>query len=249
MIKDRPINFGSYSLFSTIKSLILIGLLLFVLKECHNQKISKEEQVNLNIASRDTIQYYKNKAGEEFAKRMVVETRETNTFLSFQTQDTLLRELQAEVRRNRRILRKKGSSSIIKTETKIDTAGITSIAIDTITHSPIYSSSVSNKWFDIRSVATKDSTSYSLNTFNKLKYTIGIEKTGFLGLGKGKPYAIANDENPYSSIKDMRTYQVTIPDKRFGISGYAGYGATIYKQQVIVGPQFGIGGTYTFIKF
>ena len=246
MIEDRPINFGSYSLFSTLKSIFLIGLLLWV---WNRGRLDKKELTTINIASNDSLQIYKNKAGEEFAKRMVIETRETKTFLRFQTQDTLLRELQAEVRRNRHILKKRGSSSIIKTETQIDTAGTTSVKIDTITDSPIYTSSVSNKWFNIRSVATKDSTSYSLNTFNKLKYTIGVEKTGFLGLGKGKPYSIANDENPYSSIKDMRSYQVTIPDKRFGISGYVGYGGTIYEQKVIVGPQFGVGGTYTFIKF
>lgn len=243
--KHIPIKIDtSISLFRLIERGVLIILLLFMWNMYKTKNLKLHETENLIIASQDSIKVWKDKDGKNMAKIAVLETTSSKALLQLETTDKTINKLKSLVKSNRRLLKKQGSASIIKAETDITTSTNT-IVEENGTQFPTYKGNVENPWYKINSVATKDSTSYKLKVFSSLNLTIGQEEQGFLK--KKKPYAIANDDNPYTNIKDMRTYQVSLPKpKKLGFGGYAGYGATIHNSQVLTGFQIGGGVIYKF---
>ena len=79
MIKDKQLNFGSYSLFSTLKSVALIVALIIMAKMYFGERDSRIEQQTLIEASADELKTWKNKDGENLAKIQVLETRNEKT--------------------------------------------------------------------------------------------------------------------------------------------------------------------------
>lgn len=247
-MKDRQINFGSYSLFSTLKSLALLVAFFIMLKMYLGERESRIEQETLIEASTDELQKWKNKDGENLAKIQVLETRNQKTFLAFKSQDSTIQELQALVKQNRKLFRdSKGAAGIIKSETKIDTIAPTLVSQDSLNGSPIYSSFIKDKWFTANSIATKDSTQLSLNTFHNISLVMGSEGQGFLK--KRKSFATAKDANPYSNIKDMRIYNVIDDPKHFVVGPYIGGGLTKVGSGIKTGWQVGFGVTYKLFEF
>tara|TARA_R110000851_G_scaffold97156_4_gene210696 strand:+ start:310 stop:1053 length:744 start_codon:yes stop_codon:yes gene_type:complete len=247
MIKDKQLNFGSYSLFSTLKSVALIVALIIMAKMYFGERDSRIEQQTLIEASADELKTWKNKDGENLAKIQVLETRNEKTFLAFKSQDSTIQQLQKLVRSNRSLFKNsRGTAGIIKSETKIDTIAPTTVTKDT-ENNPIYTAFIKDKWYNINSVATKDSTRVKLNTFHNISLVMGSEGKGFLK--KKKSFATAKDDNPYSNIKDMRIYNVTEDIKHFVIGPYAGFGATIAGPDIKIGWQIGFGVTYKLFEF
>ena len=249
MIKDKQIQINtSFSLFRLIERLILIGIVIFLWNLYSGEKDALKEKENLIEAANAKLETWVDKDGRNMAKIAVLETANTKTLLSLESTNETINDLQTLVKRNGRLLKKQGSASVIKAETKIDTFANTIVTVDT-NNSPIYTASLTNPWYSIKSVASKDTTKYELSTFSKLNLTIGRERQGLFK--KSKPYAMANDENPYTNIKDMRVYQVSLPKtKRLGMSIYGGYGATYIPQalpgnKLQSGWQLGVGTSYT----
>jgi hypothetical protein len=248
MIKDKKINFGSYSLFSTLKSLILIFALLFLLKMYFEERGSRIEQQTLIEASADELKTWKNKNGENLAKIQVLETRNEKTFLGFKTKDSTIQELQALVKRNRKLFKNdKGSASIIKSETNIDETRATVVSKDSVSEAPIYKSQTKNYWYSVDVIAKEDSTNVKLKTFHSISLVMGSEGQGFLK--KRKTFATAKDNNPFSDIKDMRIYNITENKKSFAVGPYAGLGISGSKGVVRTGWQVGFGVTYKLFEF
>lgn len=250
-IKDKqiPIKIDtSFSLFRILERIIVIIVIIFLWNKYSIKQIELQEQKNLIKSTTDSLKTWKDKDGKNMAKISVLETTNTKTLLEFNTANKIINELKSLVKTNRNLLKKQGSASIIKSETIIDTTTLTTVQIDSISKSPIYKSSVKNKWYSIKSRATKDSTNYKLITFSNLNLTIGREKQGLFK--KNKPFAIANDDNPYTNIKNMRTYQVTLPKpKRISFGVYGGYGVGLTNQEVSTNWQIGIGFNYNLIQF
>jgi len=96
-------------------------------------------------------------------------------------------------------------------------------------------------------VTKKDSTQLTLKYREEVDLLIGEEKTGFLGLGKSKPFARITFKNPYSEVKDMKVYQTSLPkQKRFGIGPTISYGVgSGFEPQVFIG----IGVNWNLIRF
>lgn len=246
-MKDRQINLGSYSLFSTLKSIALLVAFFIMLKMYLGERNSRIEQEVLIEASTDELKVWKDKDGQNLAKIQVLETRNEKTFLAFKSQDSTIQELQSLVKQNRRLFKdSKGAAGIIKTETVIDTTTATVVSQDN-QNNPIYSSTISDKWFKAETTATKDSTQLKLNTFHNIKLVMGSEYQGLFK--KRKSFATASDENPYSNIKDMRIYNVTEDTKRFSIGPYIGAGAVLIDNEVKAGWQVGFGVSYKLIEF
>jgi len=95
--------------------------------------------------------------------------------------------------------------------------------------------------------ASKDSTKVNVKFKEQIDVVIGTEKTGFLGLGKGKSFAEVTLHNPFNTVSTLRAYSTKpAPIKKFGIGPVAAYG---------VGPGFvpgvfiGIGVNWNIIKF
>lgn len=246
--KDKQIKVKidtSFSLFKIIERVLVIASIIFIWSLYSNKKAQFKQSQNLITAAQDSLIVWKSKDGKNLAKIAVLETENSQTLQKLESQDTTINELKQLVKRNKKRLKKQGSASIIKSETDINSTTITQVESGEDLKFPIYKGQIQNPWYRISSIATKDSTSYKIKVFSNLNLTIGLESQGLFK--KKKPFAIANDENPNTNIKDMRTYQVALPKRRkLGFGGYVGYGATISGGQILVGPQIGGGLNYTF---
>lgn len=244
-MKDKQVNFGTYSLFSTLKSFALIVAFFIMLKMYFGERSSRVEQETLYEASTNELQKWKNKNGESLAKIQVLETRNHETFLSFKSQDSTIKELQKLVKDNKRLFKSsKGSASIIKSETNIDVGAVTRVSQDSSKGKLIYTSEANNKWYKIKTVATEDSTQIAVSTFHTMSLVMGSESQGLFK--KRKTFAIAKDDNPYSNIKDMKIYNVTKREKNFVVGPYLGLGVGGTQG---IGWQVGFGVTYKLIEF
>jgi hypothetical protein len=200
----------------------------------------------------DSIKQYKTKEGLNATRIKVFESSEAEYFMDLVSKDSTIIKLQKLVKENEKYISKQGSVAIINTQAHAEVTVPTKITNDPLIPEkekyPIYESNFNLKgWVWGNSIATKDSTSYKLNYREELSVIIGREKTGFLGLGKGVPYADVTLYNPYSEVKDMRVYQTKLPkEKKFGIGPNASYGiGNEFKTQW----YFGIGVNYNLFEF
>lgn len=228
-------------------AMILALFAILLMQECENNA-QLAEQDNLYKVSQDSIKIWKDKDGLSNAERSVFETEKTETFLKMRSQDEMIINLQTLVEKNKSKLKSQGIAGIITTEgtAKIEVA---TESIDTSkyvlkgdTKFPIYNSSFKlqgeGKSFSKRGWVFGNTTARVDSTFVNLKYrdsmsvVVGREKKGFLGLGRGTPYADIKLYNPYSEVKDMRIYQTSLPRRK----------------NFSVGPGFiyGIGANFTF---
>jgi hypothetical protein len=250
MVKDKQVslNLGTYSLFSTLKTVALIVALLIMVKMYFGERDLRIEQELLIEVSTDELETWKNKDGENVAKIQVLETQSRETFLAFKSQDSTIQELQQLVKDNKRLFKNaQGSASIVKSETNIDVEAVTQVTQDSITGSPVYTSDTKTKWYEINTVASEDTTKIKLKTVHSLSLVMGSESQGLSK--KRKTYAIAKDDNPYSDIKDMRIYNVTENKKSFVVGPYAGLGVSGSGGVVRTGWQIGFGVTYKLLEF
>jgi hypothetical protein len=192
---------------------IIFSVIIIVLWSMYSLKNKDyKEQSNLIEASFDTIKKWKGKNGQYYAKIQVLETRNSKDFLDLKSKDSTIIKLQGIVKENRRLLKKQGSVSVINSETKVKDSTKTTVIRDTVTKSDVYTSNITKKWYEIKTVARKDSTFHEFKTFSKLSLTIGLESQGLFK--KPIPYGVANDENPFTDIKEMRIYQVSFPKRK-----------------------------------
>lgn len=248
MIKDRQVNLGSYSLFSTLKSIALIVALIIMAKMYFGERDLRIEQELLVEASTDELKVWKNKNGENVAKIQVLETQKAATFLAFKSQDSTIQELQRLVKTNASLFKKaNGAAGIIKSETNLDVEAVTEVSQDSITGSPVYTSNMKTKWYELNTVASEDTTKVKLKTIHSLSLVMGSESQGLFK--KRKTYATAKDANPFSDIKDMRIYNVTQDRKHFVFGPYAGFGATKTGTDIKAGWTVGVGVTYKLFEF
>lgn len=230
------------------KRIFLLGLItllvIFFYKYAHYQdKIKSLDDLNTTLKSDLVI--YKTKDDLNAAKIRAFESSEAKYFTNLATKDSTILKLQKLVEKNKKYISKQGSISIINTQAHTEVTVPTKIINDPLIPEkekyPIYSSSFNQKgWIWGSSIATKDSTSYKITYREELSVIAGREKHGFLGLGKSTPFADVTLYNPYSEVKELRTYQTKLPNiKRFGIGPTVSYGiGNDFKSQVFVG--FGV---------
>ena len=195
-----------------IERVVFIAIIIVLWSLYSFKNKDYKEQNNLIEASFDSIEKWKGSSGLHYAKIKVLETRNSKDFLKLKSRDSTINMLQEIVKKNKKLLKKQGSVSIINSETSVKDSAKTIVIRDTITKSDIYTSNIVKKWYEIYTVANKDSTFHKFKTFNQLTLTVGLEKQGLFK--KPIPYAIANDKNPFTNIKDMRVYQVTLPKRK-----------------------------------
>lgn len=222
-------------------TLIAIGL---VLRGCEQEKKLVETNKLLVDANSELV-VWKDAEGKSSAKITAMETEKAKDFLRLQSKDVDILQLQSLVRDYKSKLNKGGSISIIKTEANIDTTISTVVTIDTTQTvkegdcpSPTYSSTFNlDNWVTGSTVATKDSTRVKVKFREQLDVIIGRDKTGFLGLGKGTPFAQVNLHNPYNEVTQIKTYSVKEPPTKYwhvGIGVFYGVGNS-FEPQVILG--------------
>lgn len=225
------------------KWFIAIGIILILTWLLYQKNNQYQELEGLVQTTTEELQLSKNERGELVAKIGSFETQRTKDFVNFATRDSLTLELQKEVKEMSKYLKKQGSVTQVNTEGNIETSTETEVEV-TPEGDPIYKSKFNlDGWVFGNSVATKDSTYYNISYKDKYSIVIGIEPTGFLGLGKGKPFGQVTSSNPYNTVKTLKTYQVGIPKtKRWSVGPSAGlqYYESSFKPYVGVGITFGL---------
>lgn len=243
-IADKKINVNySFSLFSLLRRGLGIIIIIVLATLLFNSNSRVDELLHNESVLSDSLKLERNEKGELVAKISAYKTQRTEDFIKFATKDSLTKELQKEVRSMKRYLKKQGSVTKFSTQTDIEASSKTEVS-GTIDF-PVYKSRFNlDNWIIGSTKATKDSTYVDFKVNNDYSLTIGIEPTGFLGLGKGKPFGQVTNKNPYSTVKTMRTYNVGLPrDKKWGLGVYGGYDPITGKPTILVG------GGYNFIKF
>lgn len=226
---------------------VLIGILSFIiLLSLYFWKgtVDKYEELQgLNTVLVDSLKISRNEKGELVAKISAFETQRTQDFLRYETTDSLTRELQKEVKEMRKYLKRNGSVTKFNTDTKVDTVFVTEVT-EVPGKYPIYSSKFNlDNWVYGNISASKDSTKLKVSIKNDYSVVVGREPTGFLGLGKGKSFVQVTNRNPYSSIKELKTYNVSVPrPKRFGLGPYVGV-------DILGRPSVGVSVNYDLIQW
>lgn len=220
----------------------IILLLIFALGKVQAEKNYREAQRQLN----DSLSYYKDKTGRDHARISVIDALGIEDLLHLETKDTTILKLQKLVSEYKPNIVKGGSATILKTVTKYDTVFIRER--DTIYKTLEIMDSVSNKWISAKFGFSGNKTLFSLKIINDYSVIIGSHKTGFF---KPKKFFIdVVDNNPYSKVKSLRTYQrVSNVKSKFGIGPFLGYGIGFSGGRFVTAPTIGIGVTYSLISF
>jgi len=122
----------------------------------------------------------------------------------------------------------------MRTVTRIET--VNTVIRDTV---PIYNSS----WQDDWSFFEFDSTFFRYEIRDSLALVTHDKKYGFLNL-KTKYVTRAIAFNPNTTLLGLTSSEIIPRERRLSVGLYAGYGATVSRDVVRVGPQIGVGLNY-----
>lgn len=224
----------------------LLVILLFSYRACKSH-----EEVNEGyISGYNTLQKEKktwiDKEGHYNSKIETLTSDNIAFLLEGEHKDSTIQKLTRLVDKYKKDIKKQGSITIIHTEGEVEGSSIT--VVDTTKQEVKYTSDFNFKgWVWGSTIATKDSTHISFKYKDEFNIVVGEEKTGFLGLGKSKPYSLITSKSPYTTVKEQKTYQTTLPPpKKFGVGFIAGY---TLGPQFTIAPSVGVGVSYNFIRF
>ena len=211
------------------------------------QKLKERE--NLEEALNAKLDLWKDKDNINHAKIQVLETRNTKDFLALKSNDSTVKELQKVVKEFGKYLKKQGSATVVTTSTDVNTSSGTEVSFlpgDSIF--PIYKSKFNLQgWVVGNTTASKDSTNLILSIKNEYAVVIGREKQGLFK--PDKPFVEVINKNPYTQVKSLRTYEVSLPStKRWGIGPVGAIGIGLDKDPSL-GIFIGLGVQYSLIKF
>lgn len=224
--------------------LVILTILLFIFVKNYFSKSNQlSESKSLLLSLNSALEISKNKLGQEVAKREIIETYNTKMFTRMELQDSALKDLQKLVKDNRKLIKNSGSATILKGETNVDKSTVTNIYYPSGDTLPTYTSNFNNEWVGYSIISKFDTTKLDLKIKNKYSIVIGSEKKNIFT--KRKPFATVTNFNPYSTNTELRTYQVKIKRKKFGIGVQVGYGIT----KAGLSPYVGLGGHYSLFKF
>lgn len=232
---------------------IALVALFFMYRWGAGNKADFQEQESLNSVLADTLLNYKGKDGENRARISQFQTDKVSDFLKLKTKDEEVIYLQSQVKKYKKELGNSGSVTVVESEGDYAVTVPTVVKPTADPKFPTYEGDSKDKfgdWAHITSVSNKDSTSYTLKTKDKFTLVLGSEPTGFLGLGKRKPFADVTNENPYSTTKKLRSYEVTPERKgRFKVTAGGMGGFTFLNGQTGWGATLGIGVGYELFNF
>lgn len=230
-------------------------LALYLLRGC-NAETRLAEAETMNKALGDSLVTWRDKEGAFKANITLLESQSADYFTKLKAADSTVVKLQALVTKYKKQLDKKGSATVITTDAEIDISEPTIVYRDTTKPcDPVYKTDFeimgtgkykNTKWVWGEVTATKDSTQIGMRFHEEIDVVIGQEKTGFLGLGKPKPFAEVTLHNPFNKVSTLRSFNVTPPPTRkLGIGPTVAYGVgSGFTPQVFIG----IGVTWNIIR-
>ena len=232
---------------------ILLGVTILLFSLLSKKSSDYKEQVELYNSITDTVKFYKNKDSLNVAKIQVMQTDKESDFLKIKNLTGTNLELQNLIKDKDKKIKDLNTALIHKDETVyIDTLRMYyPIGGDTIIFSQsVLLDTINNKWINAKYGFNKGLSYLDLKVYNEYQITIGYEGGNLFK--KGTPYGIVTNMNPYTSTKDMRVYQVSVPkQKRMGISFQTGFGGVydMKNNNISYGPYVGLGLNYNIIKW
>lgn len=231
---------------------ILLGVTILLFSLLSEKRSDYKEQVELYNSITDTVKFYKNKDSLNVAKIQVMQTDKESDFLKIKNLTGTNLELQNLIRNKDKEIKDLNTALIHKDETVyIDTLRMYyPIGGDTIIFSQsVLLDTINTKWINAKYGFNRGFSYLDLKVYNEYQITIGYEGGNLFK--KGTPYGIVTNMNPYTSTKDMRVYQVSVPkQKRMGISFQTGFGGVydMKNNNISYGPYIGLGLNYNIIK-
>lgn len=229
-------------------AIAIVVIIFFLWKGCEAEaKLTETETETLNKALGDSLKTWRDKEGAFKANITLLEFQNADYFTKWNTADSTVVKLQALVTKYKKQLDKKGSATVITTNADINISEPTIVYRDTSKPcDPIYKTDFKimgtgkhekTKWVWGIVTASKDSTTIGMRFHEEIDVVIGQEKTGFLGLGKPKPFAEVTLHNPFNKVSTLRSYSTTpLPSKKFGVGPVLAYGVgSSFTPQVFVG--------------
>jgi hypothetical protein len=202
--------------------LFLIGLLT---KSCNNEA-QLAQTISLYKAAEAKLITWKDKDSLSNAKIAILQADNIGAFMQLETSEEEIIRLKSEVKKYKDKLKVGGGVTVITTKGEVKGTFVTDTIYIDKENNPIYRSTYNfDDWVWGEVVASRDSIGVSVKYKEDLTFVLGEEKTGFLGLGKRKPFAEVRLNNPYSQVESMRTFQVIpTPARRFGLGPTLAYG-------------------------
>lgn len=236
---------------------VIILLILMHFRSCTKNNQSKKDNENLIEALHDTLTTERQQNGTLKASISVIQTERTKDFIKLQLKDRELAELQELVKEYKKVLIA-GSSvtkGLIETVARLHSQKPpTIVKVDTVKGDdsisyvyPTYEDSVVDKWVNVKGIMSKDSSNFSIQVNNEFTAIMGYDKK------EKKPFIEYNLMNPYSTMRKLRSYQVSVPKpKRWNVSIGGGYGVNanfVDLKDVKNNLFFGIFTGYSLIRF
>lgn len=222
---------------------------LLLLGNTIRQHLEKEEIQNLLSVAQSELKVWKDKDGNNMAKIEAFESSRTEIFLKLEFQDSLIQELQKEVKSQKSLIKKGGSITIVEGETKFDTVFVANNPkiYNSLFKEPI-TDSIKNEWVKASFGVELDSINETQFKVKKSRLSLSVKNKYVVTIGKekGKPIAMVKNLNPYSETTAVRAFQTKgKPPNKLSIRGFVGPGVLISKE-VRAGIVAGAGLTYKF---
>ena len=224
-----------------ISIIVILILISLTMKTCSQNNTIKEKDSLINSLN-DTVKIWKDKQNISHTKSQIIETSNVKDFLEIKNLKNENKILQEEVLKYKSKIKKGGSVTVATTNvnTKVSSKSkiIDSTFIIEDKKYPIYTSNFNkNEWIKGTIKAGPDSIIIDpLKIKIEQTFIIGEDRTGFLGLGRPKPFIEVVNKNPYAETEKLKTYQVDIKSKGKN------------KTWVIIGTVMGATGVYFLIK-
>lgn len=222
---------------------VLIGL-FFLIRGC--DRVQPDV-----IAAEDSVQFYKNKLGQEVA---AIKQREQDYYKAAEgyldsiaklhnTKSKLIEEIALLKLRGTVTITTPGKPTIVYKDTG-------SAYLITLPPVKYVEQDFSNKWYKafvhIPVDDSEDSSYMKLETFDELRYVVKEVKEG--GLFNRRTYlqVEAINTNPYNRIEGLSVYRKPLPKpKKIGIGIQGGYG---FSSSFKAAPYIGVGIQYSIIR-
>jgi hypothetical protein len=248
MTNEKEINFKGLYIILLIACLITA---LIIMKHC--KKIDTLQQINTIYSHLDdSLKYYKNKYGEATTQISLLQGNSVDLILSIKSKDKTIQWLQQEVNKYKGNVSNGGTIGVIGTSTTFSATTASTIELSPVMNTkfdsfPTYNTTNKDTtWIKYYIAANKDSTNFKLEVKNKYTIVIGEEKVKG-HLFKKNPIAFITNLNPYTSITDLKVYQVTNKvNKRISLGIGGGYCIPLFTFKPE--PYIGVGIHYNIIN-
>lgn len=220
-----------------IPYILAVVFLALFLNTCREKREMQKEASNSFDFFSDSIRYYKNELGQEIAVKTALQGEKSALEVLLSKQIDSTGQLKALVKKFRKV----DAAGNITTITKFDTIRIGyEIPVPCEFHRDW---SENTKWYKIAGSSNQNGiTINSLEVPNTLSFAIGKRKKGWFN----SEYVIeAVNSNPNIKTKGLDAYSVKVPQKRLGVSIFAGYGLS----KDGISPIAGIGLSYQLLRF